>query len=159
MISWLCVCASWTMIMWKDPAMLFVTSTLFDPAFQLKIETTQLAAVLVGDDPFERPRIHDLLLPRVQTIRRLRGCVGLAPNNHSDPCFFSQRVRQARRSPEPCRSFVFRLVRFARVSGRKPRVSFIGNCSSDRFREGQSAKHFFIFSGCSFSSSFAFPAS
>ena len=52
---------------------------------------TQLAAVFVGDDPLQRPRILHLLVPRVQTILRLRGFVGLAPNNLSDPCSSSIR--------------------------------------------------------------------
>ena len=49
---------------------------------------TQLAAVLVGDGPLEPHRILDLLVPRLQTFLRLRGYVGLAPNNLSDPRFF-----------------------------------------------------------------------
>ena len=79
---------------------------------------TQLAAVLVGADPLEPHRILDLLVPRLQTFLRLRGYVGLAPNNLSDPRFFDPSVRQARRNPERCRSFVFRLVRFAKLRGR-----------------------------------------
>ena len=85
------------MITWKDPVML-ITSPLFGPGFQLKIERRfwPLSSLpfLVGDDRLERPHILHLLVPRVQTILRLRGFVGLAPNNLSDPCFFNQRVWQ-----------------------------------------------------------------
>ena len=109
------------MITWKDRTMLLVTSPLFGPAFQLEIERRfwPLSSLLflVSDDPLEQPRILHLLVPRVQTTLRLRGYIGLAPNNLSDPRLFNQRVRQARRSPERCRSFVFRLVRFARLRG------------------------------------------
>ena len=76
------------------------------PAFNREaFLATQLAAVLVGDDPLEPHRILDLLVPRLQTFLRLRGYVGLAPNNLSDPRFFDPSVRQARRNPERCRSF------------------------------------------------------
>ena len=39
--------------------------------------------------------------------------------------------------PERRHPFVFRLVRFEGLRGRKPRVSFFENCSSSRFREGK----------------------
>ena len=148
MISWWCVCASWTMITWKDPTMLLVTFPLFGPAFQLEIERRFLPpssllflSVLIPSNGLES--FICLYLGR----RRFSAfAVSSVRHPTTSRILFSSIRRFGKPGPERFRSFVFRLVRFVRLRGRTPRISFFGNCSSSRFREGQSAKHFFIFS-------------
>ena len=59
----------------------------------------QLVADLHADDPVKRPGILHLLVLGVRTTLRLRGYTLASEPQLSDPCFFDQRVQQARRRP------------------------------------------------------------
>ena len=128
---------------------MLVISPLFGPAFQLynreALLATQFAAVLVGDDRLVRPRILHLLVPRVLTILRLRGDVGLAPNNLSDPCFWIRvgRPGGALNGSVPSSSVSSDSQDSVGVSHGFLSLGTVLQADSVK---GQSAKHFFIFS-------------
>ena len=150
MISWWCVCASWTMITWKDPTMLLVTSPLFGPAFQLKIEKSlwPLSSLLFLSVRIPSNGLASFICLYLGCRRFSAFAVSSVRHPTTSRILVSSIRRSGRPEGTPNGSHPSSSVSSDSHDslGRPPRISFFGNCSSSRVREGQSSKHFFIFS-------------